>query len=292
MKLFKTGLIALLVLASTSFHVLAKDYSSDKIRPQWIKTLPTPKNESYRFILTHINGAEKLESARVSSKKELTAQIEKEESIKVKEKLEDKSIQGYSNGEFNTGESEEIYSLQIESEGKVDLLNYIKIAEYYEKSERGIQLYTLYAIARKGHIPSFDDVQFTPKYGARGLVRSMIIPGWGQMYKGSTVKGLSILGGEIACGIGILVCENTRASYLKKMREQPNYATQYNSNADTWANYRNACIGVAAALYVYNLVDALVANGAERAVVKKKQYFSLKPSTIRDANGISLCYNF
>lgn len=51
------------------------------------------------------------------------------------------------------------------------------------------------------------------------MMRSLIVPGWGQMYKGSTVKGLCILGGEVALAAGIIVSENLRSSYVKKMHE-------------------------------------------------------------------------
>ncbi|MDY5239489.1 DUF5683 domain-containing protein [Bacteroides helcogenes] len=84
------------------------------------------------------------------------------------------------------------------------------------------------------------------------MMRSLIVPGWGQMYKGSTVKGLCILGGEVALAAGIIVSDNLRSSYVKKMHEQPKHQQTYNTRADNWENVRNACIGGAAVLYVYN----------------------------------------
>ena len=75
------------------------------------------------------------------------------------------------------------------------------------------------------------------------------------------------------------------------MKEQPQHLQTYNTKADNWSNARNVCIGAAAALYLYNIVDALVANGRKRAVTQKKVYFSLQPA-VGDCNGIGLALNF
>ena len=42
---------------------------------------------------------------------------------------------------------------------------------------------------------------------------------------------------------------------------------QLYANMSNWAIGRNVCIGAAAALYAYNIVDAIVAPGARRVVV-------------------------
>ena len=54
----------------------------------------------------------------------------------------------------------------------------------------------------------------------------------------------------------IIYTENMRATYASKMRSQPRFAKQYKSKADNFEIARNCCIGAAAAMYVYNLIDA------------------------------------
>ena len=162
----------------------------------------------------------------------------------------------------------------------------------YPNGTQGYAYYVLFAVSRRASAPSFDDCYFTTNYGMKGFARSLV-PGWGQMYKGSMGKGLAILGGEVACVAGIIVCENQRASYVKKMHEQPKYAQVYNTKADNWANGRNVCIGAAAALYVYNLIDAIVAKGAKRIVVKPgRASVSLLPAVVDDGLGIGLAIRF
>ena len=140
--------------------------------------------------------------------------------------------------------------------------------------------------------PLFDLVSFSRKYGARGLVRSLFVPGWGQMYKGSMAKGISILSAEVVAVGGALVAENLRASYIKKMKEQPKFAKTYNSKADNWQNVRNGFLIGAGAIYVYNLIDAIVADGAKRTIVKKNTAFRFAPVAYENGAGVSVAYQF
>ena len=106
-------------------------------------------------------------------------------------------------------------------------------------------------------------------------------------------KGTAILCGEAACAVGVVVCENQRASYHKKMKEQPRHAQTYNSKADNWESGRNICIGAAAALYVYNLIDAVAAKGARRVTVRRvRQSLSLQPVMSTSCTGMSLAWRF
>ena len=73
------------------------------------------------------------------------------------------------------------------------------------------------------------------------------------------------------------------------MKEQPRHAQTYNSKADNWESGRNICIGAAAALYVYNLIDAVAAKGARRVTVRKVcQSLSLQPVLHGDVAGMEV----
>lgn len=270
---------------------------SDHLKPQWISRTPQPTNSTYVFKVVFTDSAEELEGARMASLKELTKNVERDEQVKVSETYNYQSEQNSRNGKDLSNQDSEIYAMKIESEGKILELNYLKIDEYweqvYENGRVSFKLYTLYAVARKEVRPYFDDVSLTKYYGMQGFARSLV-PGWGQMYKGSMTKGLCILGGEVVCIAGIIVSESLRSSYVKKMKEQPKFAKDYNSKADNWENGRNICIGAAAALYVYNLIDAIAAKGAKRVVVKQagKPSFSLSPAIIDDGCGLKFAYRF
>ena len=107
------------------------------------------------------------------------------------------------------------------------------------------------------------------------------------------------LGAEIACVAGIILCENQRADYANKVIEQPRFAKEYNTKANNWATGRNLAIGVAGALYVYNLIDAAVTNGARRVKLKPvgSAEFSCSPCILSDglnqlSAGVQLSLNF
>ena len=135
--------------------------------------------------------------------------------------------------------------------------------------------------------PRFDDVRLTTNYGARGLWRSAIVPGWGQFYKGSYVKGGLILGGSVLLAGGIIYTENMRQDYMNKIAKTHNTGNirSYKNSADNFAMGRNICIGTLAALYVYNVVDAIVAPGARRVIMRKNadgSGYALLPSLTAD----------
>jgi hypothetical protein len=149
-----------------------------------------------------------------------------------------------------------------------------------QKSNGKIMVYILIQVQRSVHgkddfydiNPNIcDDPDFDRKYkeiverkfkvGARPLV-----PGWAQMYKGSTGKGIFFIAGEAVLIGGIVTCESLRSSYKSKIKttHNPSLKLQYINNVNNLAIARNACIAGAAALYVWNIIDGFVAKGRTR----------------------------
>jgi hypothetical protein len=283
--------IILLFLFVYSGNICAQKVlsKSESMRPAWLANrLPRPTNATFHYQLTEAEG-KTLDEARQACLQQLSDYV-----------AHSWKISGKSSSDIQAEETDGLYkensSFTFHYEvdgGTVDVLA-TKYDEYWEQVYYpGGSRYRCYALFGVADVaaPDFDRLTFTRKYGARGLVRSMFIPGWGQMYKGSTVKGVCILGGEALLAGGIIVAENLRSSYVKKMHEQPKHQQTYNTKADNWENVRNGFIGAAAALYVYNIVDALVANGRKRAVTDKRVRFSMAPA-LGDCNGVSLALNF
>lgn len=267
----------------------------NRLKPRWITESLKPTNSTYNFYVSYVEVTGDIEVARGQSKIELCRIVQREESISVIEDFNTTSNEINNNGIINETINS-VYNLRVSSKGEIIDLKYLKLDEYwiehYKGGIRAIELYTLYAVARPGTEPQFDDVYFTDKYGASAIARSLI-PGWGQIYKGSIAKGVSILAGEALCVTGIILCENQRASYYKKMKEQPRFAKTYNTKSDNWENGRNICIGAAAALYVYNLIDAVASKGARRAVVRKRNSeVALVPMVDNKNTGLSLVWKF
>jgi len=288
MKMRIFCLFGILCLLFSGRNLTAAE-KSDKLKPRWIKSLPSSGCSAYYFKVVYTDAASDLTEARLLARKELALSIERSEHISIEENLEYSSSIAGTTGKEVVGET---YSFKVKSEGLPQYLHYERIDEYWEKEMTGaVRLYTLFAIGSRPGQVTIDRYRRDTQYGARGAVRSLI-PGWGQMYKGSMVKGGIILGGEIALTGAIIAAENLRASYVKKMKENPRQMKSYNTKADNWENIRNVCIGGAAALYVYNLVDAIVAPGAPRLVKVRQRGLAFTPVVTPDYNGISLVFKF
>lgn len=272
---------------------------SDKLKPEWIKNPPKPANSSYYFKVTETDNGQNLNSSRILSQKDLISSIEREFNIEVSEELDSKSKQSVNNSNLRHS-TDEIYSLKIKSSDGNVRIYYEKVDEYYESSTEGgyrvFKLYTLYAVSRSTTQASFDKFTLTNKYGFQGAWRSVILPGWGQLHKGSKTKGALVMSGVVAFAGGIIVTENLRTSYLKKIKETHdiNAIKTYAKKSDDMQNIRNICIGGAIAVYLYNIIDAAAASGAKRVLVtpKGQRGFSLQPALTRDMGGLSLTYNF
>jgi hypothetical protein len=158
---------------------------------------------------------------------------------------------------------------------------FVKAGEYSERVRTsGGELYRVWALYEVSGRRSFKPYipEYTDRYGGDAFWRSALLPGWGQMYKGSKTKGLFIIAGEAAFIGGLVATENLRASYMKKILEthQADAIRTYARNADTMKNMRNLCITGAAVLYLYNIIDAIAAPGSKH-LITRKQTFALYP---------------
>ena len=119
------------------------------------------------------------------------------------------------------------------------------------------------------------------------------------IYKGSTLKGGLIMGGTAVCIGTIIYMDCARASYNSKIfkTHDANLKRQYADKRSNFATGRDICIGALCALYVYNVVDAIVAPGARRILTapagsKNFSYFWSPTLTDDMGIGISACFTF
>jgi hypothetical protein len=98
--------------------------------------------------------------------------------------------------------------------------------------------------------------KFTP---AEGLWRSALIPGWGQYYKGSPVKGAIGLVGTSSLVIGgILSANHSNNMNEKSINSHSNFnRSYYHDEANTYHQLSLICYGIAAGVYALNVFDAV-----------------------------------
>lgn len=283
--------VLLLIMVAVPFTAFSK-IKSDRVQPAWVKNTPQALNNTYSFKVVSVDNGQDLSSSQLLARAELTRYIKREFNIQTSEELKSVSNTNTSGENIVDYSENETYVLHVKSEDEKVGIYCEKVDEYYEiYTEGGVRifkLYTLFAVSNVGKNALFDDFRRTTQYGfsARALV-----PGWAQLHKGSTAKGITILAAEVAAIGGIIFTENERATYESKMRSQPNFAKQYKTKVDNYETARNCCIGAAAAIYVYNLIDAIVAPGARRVVVNPRN-FQFTPVASKDFSGVTLSYNF
>lgn len=99
-----------------------------------------------------------------------------------------------------------------------------------------------------------------PRPGA--ALRSMILPGWGQLYKGQKRKGYSLVGAWGLTAGGTLVAHLLRASaennYLDATTTDE--ALTLYDDFNRWHQVRNNLFIASAGIWVYSYIDALVFN--------------------------------
>jgi len=256
-------------------NISAQKLVSDRIRPQWTKKTPMPTNGTFCYEIVTATGRT-LDSARNAALAGLVSNSGLQNGVvAVSDHTATETLsQKWENGKLTES---------IEHEGRTntslkssEMVLHIKdIDEYWQTDSRGnYNITKLYARAETGIIPAFDNVRKTAHYGARGLWRSLIIPGWGQFHKGSYAKGGIMLGGCALAASGIIFCESMRKDcYIKTSQTHDvNLIRRYSVQAANYATTRNICIGAAAALYLYNLIDAVAAPGARRLIITPVAY--------------------
>ena len=281
--------VCCLLLSLAGQPAAAQRQVSEKPRPQWLHRLPKPSNPSFMYETVSAS-APSLDEAREKCLAELiTGSGLKNGVVAISTNRSSEQLsQVWQNGRL----SEQVtYDSHTATQTRYEAvkLHIADIAEYWTRDRSGNYFLTrLYAKSELGKAPLFDQLELTTRYGARGLWRSAIIPGWGQFHKGANLKGGMILGGCAVLAGGIVFMENQRSDYARKIARTHDQAllNSYSTKRDHFATARNICIGAAAALYVYNLIDAVAAPGARRIVVRKRRGIdcSLMPSVTPDGS--------
>lgn len=263
----------LLMLSFFTMTASAQYKSSEKLRPKWLQKQPVPTNPTFRYetvsaFSSSLDAAREKCLAELISSSGLTNGIVAVSDYRTQEHIS----QVWNNGKL-TERIERDGTTATSAAGSEMKLYVQNIAEYWTRDRSGMYYMTkLYAKSELNTAPLFDNVELTTRYGAGELLRSAIIPGWGQFHKGANLKGGLILGGTAVLAVGIVFTENQRSDYVRRINQthDANLIRSYLTKRSHFATARNICIGTAAALYVYNLIDAVATPGAQRVLTKKR----------------------
>lgn len=293
--------LLLMLSLGLSGKVSAQYAKSEKIRPQWLHKLPKPSNSTFVYETDYVIG-KSLDEARTKSLNGIIAESGFESGVVVLSDYKSKTVDSkvYSNGKL-TDYQVDAFEANSHVKGNEVRLHVKSVAEYWTRDINGtVNLTTLYAKSLNT-TPNFDNVELTTHYASDPATWGLaLIPGAAQFHKGSYLKGGLILGGSVVLVGGIIFTEAQRTDYVKKIAKthEADIKRAYATRRDHFATGRNICIGAAVALYVYNLVDAIVAPGARRIIVHKnsmtgRQTYSLIPAVVDGfAPGMALSMTF
>lgn len=162
--------------------------------------------------------------------------------------------------------------------------------EYVEELDYGVWRVYLLVQTLKHPQYDFENVTVTDQYPFSARV---FVPGMEQLHKGQTTKGLLFIAGEVACVGGIIAAEGMRANYENMIPSTHNaqQRASYVDNANMWQNVRNGMIGAAAAVYLWNIIDAATGKGG-RYIKVDDAALAFAPYATTQSSGLALSINF
>lgn len=164
------------------------------------------------------------------------------------------------------------------------------IDEYIEKLSNGMYRVKLLTQTAKNPMYKLESVNFTDKYKFSPRV---FVPGMAQLHKGSVLKGCLFIGGEVVALGGVVAFECLRVSYESKINSTHNASIRqsYINSASNMQNIRNGFIAGAVAVYVWNVIDGIVAKGKPHVEVGPAMV-NIYPYASPEVAGVGFCMNF
>ena len=161
--------------------------------------------------------------------------------------------------------------------------------EYSEKHAKGYKVYLLVQTATHPQ-RTLDAVYVGNNYPFSARV---FVPGLAQIYKGTPGKGAFFITGEVLFIGGIVTTEFMRVNYSQQVAQTHKMSDKkkFAQKARICTITRNACIGGAVALYLWNIIDGAVAKG-RTYVAKDGKMLSFSPYYTTESTGIALSIRF
>lgn len=165
---------------------------------------------------------------------------------------------------------------------------------YTQKTDSG---YTVYVLAQIPHVAGYNLSERLVKTNRYNLIGESFVPGMAQIKKGQAVKGAAFIATEAICIGGIIFSECQRSSYISKIKDtrDPVLMKKYKNNSNNWATARNIFIAGASAIYIWNVIDGIVAKGKTQIVgpdgkkIAFAPYYS--PSSFMSSESFGLAMN-
>lgn len=276
-KSMKKRFLLIFILAMIATASFAQD------KPGWIYNKPKPSNNTYLYVVESATGISELEA-----RNQAFARVFQSTAMRLGQPIDSEEInRAVQNGtDFNVISAQ--YNIPIN-----------KVCEYTEKAKDSYRVYILCQVAKAGNIIVDFDYDFNGCHDVKqykngpALLKSVFVPGLGQIGKRHYVEGTVTLLTEAALIGGALVTYNTAQKQVDIMKNTNTNYVDYINAREKYKSMKTAntiCWGAAAAVYVFNLYRAVAAKP------KYKKEFALNPTIIPVnsdfAYSVCLTYNF
>lgn len=274
----KKRIIITMFLAFLAIASFAQD------KPGWIYNKPKPSNNTYLYVV---------EAASAPTEREARSQAFARLFLSTAMRLGQPINSDEINNAVQNGTSFEVISSQYN-------IPINKICEYGERNKDGYRIYILCQVAKAGNIIVDFDYDFEGCFDVKqyrngpALLKSVFIPGLGQMGKRRYTEGVITLVAELACLGGVYYTYSYAEKQANIMKDVNTNYKDYMAAKDNYNNMKKAntiCWGAAAAVYAINLYRAYAAKPRY-----KKRSYALNPSVMPTnydlAYGVSLTFQF
>ena len=271
----KNRIIFTVVLVLMGLASFAQD------KPGWIYNKPTPENNTYLYVVESAIGGTESEAKNIA-----IAEVLRSTAMRIGQPFDSDEI----NAALQSGKDYHLIASQYN-------IPINKVCEYTELQSNGYKVYVLCQVASAGNIMvQWSDFRGCDRQYIDGVavLKSALLPGLGQFHKGQTAKGACFLAGEAVSVAGIVVAQSMRHTYINKMNSTNN-ATQkklYADRANTFTTVRNISIGAAAAVYVWNVLDAIISKSNHNNSLSYGNPVHLTPVVTDESVALSLSINF
>lgn len=268
-----------LLVISLFVCVLGFAQASSYDLPEWVLNKPTPSNKTFSYVVGKGVG---LTEADAETKAIADVYYEARRSIGM---------------DVTMDEVQEAYKTGSTFGRNMNMHVPIRKACSYtttnEKNEYVV--YVLCQVSEVGRTQEANFDNFTDCYKAakNQYLKYAFVPGMAQIKKGSVAKGACFITGEVVFIGGIVVSECMRANYVQKMNMTHNTAAkqQYLQYANTCAIVRNVSIAGAVAVYIWNVIDGIVAKPKNQINLGQAK-LNFMPYADTESMGLAVNLNF
>lgn len=251
--------IFLVVLQFQLNAIVIIDKSADS-RPRWINDVP--KGKSFEYYMGMSTNKVSLEDAKEIAISDAISGLAMKNEIVIEGAIT--TIDTEINSALLSSVTKEINLF-----GKSDKISGLaKEEDYWEVSNIDSNItYRYWVLMRvpKNSARLNQNIFSQQGYGITPVLKSLIIPGWGQIHKGQLVKGVALLSGIAFTSTVGFITLNLSNGYKKDASNShdPEWVDYYNKMSDQYFYVSLSSLIIASSLYGYNVFDVVSSKGAK-----------------------------